>query len=114
ARRSQQATAPLTRPCVTGPPYGPPPEPLPADPRRGQEHDRLTAGSGTGLSIRHGAPRPADKYKTCVPLLDLHAVANAFVEGEESEPETWVHVPHGRILRPGMFVTQMAGRAMET
>ena len=58
-------------------------------------------------------PGPADQYKTCVPLLDLHAVAGAFVEGEEVEPEIWCRVPPGRVLRPGMFVAQMLGHAME-
>jgi SOS-response transcriptional repressor LexA len=58
-------------------------------------------------------PRPADQYKTCVPLLDLHVVARAFVEGEEVEPEIWCEVPPGRALRPGMFVMQMIGHAME-
>src|SRR5262249_39081669 len=73
----------------------------------------LAAGTGTGLPVYQDTPRPADRYKTCVPLLDLHAVVDAFVEGEESEPATWVRVPPGRPLRPGMFVAQMVGRAME-
>jgi len=47
-----------------------------------------------------------------VPLLTLPAVADAFAEGEEVEPEAWVVVPSGRLLRPGMFVAQMVGQAM--
>jgi len=58
-------------------------------------------------------PPPADKYKTCVPFLDLHTVAGAFVEGEDVESEIWCGVPPGRVLRPGMFVAQMVGHAME-
>jgi len=65
------------------------------------------------LSVRQVEPRQADHYKTCVPLLDLHAVAEAFVEGKEVEPEIWLGVPPGRALRPGMFVAQMVGHAME-
>ncbi len=93
--------------------YHSPLDPPPADPRLAQEHRHRTLSSGAALPVRQVMPRPADQYKTCVPLLDLHAVADAFVEGEEVEPEIWLDVPPGRTLRPGMFVAQMVGRAME-
>jgi hypothetical protein len=93
--------------------YHSPLDPPPADPRLAQEHRQRTLSNGATLPVRQVAPRPAAQYKTCVPLLDLHAVADAFVEGEEVEPEIWLDVPPGRALRPGMFVAQMVGHAME-
>ena len=93
--------------------YRSPLVPPPAVLSLGQEHPQHMQGSGTASCVRQVDPRPADKYKTCVPLLDLHAVADAFVEGEEVEPEIWCDVPPGRVLRPGMFVAQMVGHAME-
>ena len=98
---------------VTGKAYSSPLDPPPADPRLAQERHRFAPDSATGLPVYQIAPRPAEQYKTCVPLLDLSAIADAFAEGEEVEPETWVVVPPGRTLRPGMFVAQMVGRAME-
>jgi len=103
----------LYQAMVTGTSYNSPLDPPPADPRLAQERRHVALGSATGLAVRQVVPRPADKYKTCVPLLALHAVAAAFVEGEEVEPEIWLGVPPGRALRPGMFVAQMVGRAME-
>jgi hypothetical protein len=87
----------------------PPPAALHLD----QERPRRTQGTSPASRAHQIEPRPADKYKTCVPLLDLHAVAGAFVEGEEVEAELWYSVPPGRVLRPGMFVAQMVGHAME-
>jgi hypothetical protein len=97
----------------TGTAYRSPLVPPPAAQRLGQEHPQSLQGHGAASHVRQIDPRPADKYKTCVPLLDLHAVAAAFVEGEEVEPEIWCGVPPGRVLRPGMFVAQMIGHAME-
>ncbi|MGE3536766.1 MAG: hypothetical protein AB7N91_04910 [Candidatus Tectimicrobiota bacterium] len=57
-------------------------------------------------------PPPEERYKRCLPLLDLAAVVNAFAEGYDIEPETWIVLPAGRSLRPGMFVTRMVGSAM--
>lgn len=59
------------------------------------------------------APSPAERYKTCVPLFELQAVVNAFAEGQDLEPESWIIVPAARTLRPGMFVARMVGAAME-
>jgi hypothetical protein len=90
-------------------PFAPPPVAL----HLGQERLPRMQEKSTISRVHKVDPHPADKYKTCVPLLDLHAVASAFVEGEEVEPEIWCRVPPGRALRPGMFVAQMVGRAME-
>ena len=97
----------------TGTAYHSPLAPLPAAPYLGQERPQRMQGPRAASRVHQVEPRPADKYKTCVPLLDLHAVAGAFVEGEEVEPEIWCGVPPGRVLRPGMFVAQMVGHAME-
>jgi hypothetical protein len=97
----------------TGTAYHSPLAPSPAAPHLGQERPQRLQGHRAVSRVHQVDPRPADKYKTCVPLLDLHAVAGAFVEGEEVEPEIWCGVPPGRVLRPGMFVTQMVGHAME-
>jgi hypothetical protein len=97
----------------TGTAYHSPLAPSPVAPHLGQEQSQRMPRHSTGARVHQVEPRPADKYKTCVPLLDLHAVAGAFVEGEEVEPEIWCGVPPGRVLRPGMFVAQMVGHAME-
>ena len=97
----------------TGTAYHSPLAPSPAAPHLGQERPQPMQGNRAASRVHQVDPRPADKYKTCVPLLDLHAVASAFVEGEEVEPEIWCGVPPGRVLRPGMFVAQMVGHAME-
>jgi hypothetical protein len=97
----------------TGRAYHSPLVPPPAVRHLGQERPQRLQGKSTASRVHQVDPRPADKYKTCVPLLDLHAVAGAFVEGEEVEPEMWFRVPPGRALRPGMFVAQMVGHAME-
>jgi hypothetical protein len=97
----------------TGQAYHSPLAPPPVALHLGQEHFPRMQEKSTASRVHQVDPHPADKYKTCVPLLDLHAVASAFVEGEEVAPEIWCRVPPGRVLRPGMFVAQMVGRAME-
>lgn len=98
----------LHRAVVTGTPYRSPLDPPPAQARQRSASDGTRRRAPPQIE-----PRPAERYKTCVPLLDLSAVADAFAQGEEVEPDTWVVVPPGRALRPGMFVAQMIGRAME-
>ena len=97
----------------TGTAYHAPLAPPPAALHLGQERSQHMQGKSIESHVQQVEPRPADKYKTCVPLLDLHAVVGAFVAGEEVEPEIWCGVPPGRVLRPGMFVAQMVGHAME-
>jgi hypothetical protein len=97
----------------TGTAYHSPLAPPPLASHLGQERPQRMQEKSLEARLHQVEPRPADQYKTCVPLLDLHAVARAFVEGEEVEPEIWCGVPPGRALRPGMFVMQMVGHAME-
>jgi hypothetical protein len=97
----------------TGQAYHSPLAPPPVALHLSQERPQRMQGKSPTAHVHQVEPRPADQYKTCVPLLDLHVVARAFVEGEEVEPEIWCEVPPGRALRPGMFVMQMVGHAME-
>jgi len=94
-------------------PYDSPLDPLPADPRLATMVRHARPGHEVVPGLRQVDPGEADKYKTCVPLFELQTVASAFAEGEDVEPETWLGVPPGRTLRPGMFVAQMVGPAME-
>ena len=112
AQRILQVYDALHQARETGRAYHSPLVPPPAVRHLGQERPQHMQRHTTSR-VHQVDPRPADKYKTCVPLLDLHAVAGAFVEGEEVEPEMWFSVPPGRVLRPGMFVAQMVGHAME-
>jgi hypothetical protein len=113
SQRILQVYDALHQASETGTAYHSPLAPSPAAPHLGQERPQHVQGNRAASRVHQVDPRPADKYKTCVPLLDLHAVAGAFVEGEEVEPEIWCGVPPGRGLRPGMFVVQMVGHAME-
>jgi hypothetical protein len=97
----------------TGQAYRSPLAPPPVALHLGQERFQHMQKKSTASHVHQADPRAADRYKTCIPLLDLYAVASAFVEGEEVEPDIWCRVPPGRVLRPGMFVAQMVGRAME-
>jgi hypothetical protein len=97
----------------TGQAYRSPLAPHPVAPHLSQERPQRLQGKSPATHVHQVELRPSDQYKTCVPLLDLHAVARAFIEGEEVEPEIWCKVPPSRALRPGMFVMQMVGHAME-
>src|SRR5262249_33510864 len=79
----------------TGKAYHSPLAPSLAAPHLGQERPQRMQGHRAASRVHQVEPRPADKYKTCVPLFDLQAVASAFVEGEEVEPEIWCGVPPG-------------------
>ena len=79
----------------TGTAYHSPLAPPPAAPYLGQERPQRMQRNSTESHVHQVDPRPADKYKTCVPLLDLHVVAGAFVEGEDVESELWYGVPPG-------------------
>jgi len=61
-------------------------------------------------------PVPADRYRTCVPLVPLRAAAGWFSDpqnvGEPADWE-WVTIDTSRRLRPGMFVAQVVGESME-
>ncbi len=58
-------------------------------------------------------PKESEKYRTCVPLLDLHAAAGAFGGIRVVEPIGWVRPRTRRRLRGGMFVARIAGHSME-
>ena len=61
-------------------------------------------------------PKPADRYRDCVPLVPLAAAAGGFGEPQfvdEREEFEWVRVDTRRRLRKGMFVAQVVGKSME-
>lgn len=61
-------------------------------------------------------PKPADRYRDCVPLVPLEAAAGAFGEPQfvdEREEFGWVRLDTRLRLRKGMFVAQVVGKSME-
>jgi len=65
--------------------------------------------------LRIVAGTPAERYKTCVPLVPLKAAAGAFGDPQHIEDGgfEWVAVESSHRLRPGMFVAQVVDRSME-
>ena len=75
---------------------------------RDGEHRRPT--------LRLVTPTPANRYRTCVPLVPLKAAAGDFGDSHELLSEwdrEWVELDAGRVLRVGMFVAQVVGKSME-
>ena len=67
-------------------------------------------------TLRLVTPTPANRYRTCVPLVPLKAAAGDFGDPHESLSDweqDWVEVDTGRTLRDGMFVAQVVGKSME-
>ena len=54
---------------------------------------------------------PSERFKTHLPVMSMKAAAGGFSEGQDIEPEGWVHVD-GR-LASDMFVAQVVGKSME-
>ena len=65
--------------------------------------------------LRIVAPRPEDRYVTCVPLVPLEAAAGAFSDPQHVNDEDfeWVAVETRHRLRRGVFVAQVVGKSME-
>ncbi|MDJ0839957.1 MAG: S24 family peptidase [Acidobacteriota bacterium] len=63
-------------------------------------------------------PPAADRFKTCVPLVDIAAAAGAFSESQDTglacllEAEDWLTLPEGK-AQPGRFAARVVGRSME-
>ncbi|MCP4658346.1 MAG: S24 family peptidase [bacterium] len=75
------------------------------------------------MLFRRVEPSTEERFKTCLPLVELEAAAGAFSEaqaldhgGLDAAPE-WVELrkapKKARKLAPGMFVAQVRGRSME-
>lgn len=60
-------------------------------------------------------PTAEQQYVTCVPLVPLKAAAGAFGDPQyvAEDDSEWVAVETRHQLRPGMFVSQVAGKSME-
>ena len=65
--------------------------------------------------LRIVAPRPADRYMTCVPLVPLDAAAGAFGDPQHVDDDDfeWVAVETNHRLRRGVFVARVVGESME-
>src|SRR5690606_26170524 len=63
--------------------------------------------------LRRVIAKRDDRYRTCVPLIDLRLAAGRFSEDQEPEFDSWVQIKASRPLQRGMFVAQVAGRSME-
>ena len=65
--------------------------------------------------LRIVAPRPEDRYVTCVPLVPLDAAAGAFSDPQHVNDEDfeWVAVETNHRLRRGVFVARVVGESME-
>jgi len=103
-------------------------EPPPADPR--VAHDAVTvptravavattpaASKLIALEeervLRRVIAKRADRYRTCVPLIDLKIAAGSFGDDQEPEFDSWVEIKASGPLQRGMFVAQVTGRSME-
>ena len=67
-------------------------------------------------NLRLVKPTPANRYRTCVPLVPLKVAAGDFGDPHGSLSEwdrEWVELDTGRALRDGMFVAQVVGKSME-
>jgi SOS-response transcriptional repressor LexA len=118
----------MQRAIDTGVPYETVLEPPPADPR--VAHDAVTVPArAVAVATAPATPRPvaleekrvlrrviakrADRYQTCVPLIDLKIAAGSFGDDQEPEFDSWVEINASRPLQRGMFVAQVTGRSME-
>ena len=65
--------------------------------------------------LRIVAPRPEDRYVTCVPLVPLDAAAGAFSDPQHVNDEDfeWVAIETNHRLRRGVFVARVVGESME-
>jgi len=63
--------------------------------------------------FRSVVPQRQDRYRTCVPRIDLDAAAGEFGEPQGPGFEEWVEIRTDRPLRKGMFVARVVGRSME-
>jgi len=66
-------------------------------------------------SIRLVQPLPADRYVTCIPLVQLKIAAGVFGDPQNVDEKNfeWVQIQTKRKLRRGMFVAQVVGQSME-
>ena len=79
------------------------------------EYGQQPAVTTQSLPFRRVKPAPNDRYRTCVPLIPLHAAAGGFGEpaGDLLADAEWVEIQTRHRLREGMFVAQVSGKSME-
>jgi SOS-response transcriptional repressor LexA len=90
---------------------------LPAEASAQAGTGEAEAATATVIAFRPRTvePKPAERYKTCVPFVPLQAAAGAFGDPQHVEDDgfEWVAVESRHRLRPGMFVAQVVGKSME-
>ena len=77
-----------------------------AQTRRMRAHDESRV-------LRRVTPSRDQRYKTCVPRIDLEIAAGDFNDDQLPEFEEWVEVNASQALRKGMFVARVVGQSME-
>ena len=65
------------------------------------------------VPFRRVEPAPSERFRTCVPLVELAAAAGGWGESGSAGGGAWVEPTTARKLRQGMFVAQVKGRSME-
>ena len=79
----------------------------------------VSTGHAKVLPFRRVTPKPDERFKTCVPLIELHAAAGPWSEVQETVPELddanveWVTWDGPTRFTQEMFVAQVRGRSME-
>jgi SOS-response transcriptional repressor LexA len=70
------------------------------------------------VTFRRVSPKPDERFKSCVPLVDLHAAAGAWSDVQEAVPELddpglqWVAWDGAPRFTKDMFVARVQGRSM--
>ena len=80
-----------------------------------QDHAWFATEQPSRPALRLVNPTPAERYRSCLPLVPLEAAAGAFGDPQSVPDESawqWVEVNTGRTLRKGMFVAQVVGESM--
>ena len=94
-----------------------------ASPKGKAEPSPSTVLDAERLFRRVASPSEAERFQTCLPLVELEAAAGAFSDAQDlghgalDEASEWVELldppAKARRLAPGMFVARVRGRSME-
>lgn len=88
------------------------------EPAAGPEEEPAAGREAKVIPFRRVTPKPDERFKTCVPLIDLQAAAGSW-RAQEGLPELedpnieWVTWDGSRRFAKGMFVARVVGRSME-
>ena len=76
-------------------------------------NDGAEQTSDKSSPFRRVPGEPAERYRSCIPLLTLKAAAGGFGSPDGAETLEWVEPNTTRRLREGMFIAQVVGHSME-